>query len=102
MESIGAFLDAQPLIGAIAPQTAPPGLLGMVGLVLFLHGIGIQYGRDFFKGLANLLGFKANLLAAVAVSADFLVTHGMGFELDFAAGMFAGSMTSRVEASKID
>lgn len=132
MESIGAFLDAQPFItlflviglgyavgqiniagfslgigavlfvglgiGAIAPRAAPPGLLGTVGLVLFLYGIGIQYGRDFFKGLASPLGLKANLLAAVAVIAgcvvSVLVAHGMGFGLDFAAGMFAGSMTS--------
>ena len=132
MESIGAFLNAQPFIalflviglgyaagqikigglslgigavlfvglgvGAIAPKAAPPGLLGTVGLVLFLYGIGIQYGRDFFKGLMSPLGIKANFLAAFAVFMGCAVAIALarffGFGSDFVAGMFAGSLTS--------
>lgn len=132
MESIGAFLNAQPFIalfvviglgyaagqikigglslgigavlfvglgvGAIAPKAAPPGLLGTVGLVLFLYGIGIQYGKDFFKGLTSPLGIKANLLAAFAVVTGCAVAIAMarffGFGADFVAGVFAGSLTS--------
>jgi putative transport protein len=95
---IGAVLFVGLGVGAIAPKAAPPGLLGTVGLVLFLYGIGIQYGRDFFKGLISPLGIKANLLAAFAVIAGCAVAAAMsrflGFGTDFAAGMFAGSMTS--------
>jgi putative transport protein len=95
---IGAVLFVGLAVGAIAPKSAPPGLIGLLGLVLFLYGIGIQYGKDFFKGLASPFGIKANILAAVAViagcGAAVVVAHAMGFGLDFAAGMFAGSMTS--------
>ena len=85
-------------VGAIAPKAAPPALLGTVGLVLFLYGIGIQYGRDFFKGLMSSLGIKANLLAAVAVlvgcAVAIALARTMGFGPDFIAGMFAGTLTS--------
>lgn len=95
---IGAVLFVGLGIGAIAPKAAPPGLLGTVGLVLFLYGIGIQYGKDFFKGLMSPLGIKANLLAAFAVLIGCVVAAAMalffGFGSDFVAGMFAGSMTS--------
>jgi putative transport protein len=95
---IGAVLFVGLGVGAIAPKSAPPGLIGLLGLVLFLYGIGIQYGKDFFKGLASPFGIKANILATVAVVAGcamaVLVARVMGFGLDFAAGMFAGTMTS--------
>ena len=95
---IGAVLFVGLGVGAIAPKAAPPGLLGTVGLVLFLYGIGIQYGRDFFRGLMSPLGIKANLLAAVAVVMGCAVAIAMarffGFGSDFVAGMFAGSLTS--------
>lgn len=95
---IGAVLFVGLAVGAIAPKAAPPGLLGLIGLVLFLYGIGIQYGKDFFKGLVSPLGIKANILALVAVLAGagvaLLTADLMGFGVDFAAGIFAGSMTS--------
>jgi len=95
---IGAVLFVGLGVGAIAPKAAPPGLLGTIGLVLFLYGIGIQYGRDFFKGLASPLGIKANLLAAFAVLTGCAVAMAMarffGLGSDFVAGMFAGALTS--------
>lgn len=95
---IGAVLFVGLAFGAIAPNATPPGLLGLMGLVLFLYGIGIQYGRHFFSGLASSFGIKANLLAAIAVLAGFgtavLLSQTMHFSTDFAAGMFAGSLTS--------
>jgi len=55
-------------------------------------------GKDFFKGLVSPLGIKANILALVAVLAGagvaLLSADLMGFGVDFAAGIFAGSMTS--------
>lgn len=98
---IGAVLFVGLAFGAIAPNATPPGLLGLLGLmglVLFLYGIGIQYGRHFFSGLASSFGIKVNLLAAIAVLAGFgtavLLSQTMHFSTDFAAGMFAGSLTS--------
>jgi len=83
---IGAVLFVGLGVGAIAPKAAPPGLLGTVGLVLFLYGIGIQYGRDFFKGLMSPLGIKANLLATFAVlagcAAAIAMARFMGFGAD--------------------
>ena len=94
----GAVLFVGLAVGAIAPKAAPPGLLGTIGLVVFLYGMGIQYGKDFFRGLASPFGIKANILGAVAVLAGCAVAFGtariMGFGLDFAAGMFGGTMTS--------
>jgi len=95
---VGAVLFVGLLIGVIAPKSAPPGLVGTLGLVLFLYGIGIQYGVDFFRGLASPTGIKANILALVAVTAGVFATilcaHYMGFGMDFGLGIFAGSMTS--------
>ncbi|NGZ13845.1 hypothetical protein HGG78_08835 [Vibrio aestuarianus] len=95
---IGAVLFVGLAFGAIAPNATPPGLLGLMGLVLFLYGIGIQYGQHFFSGLASSFGIKVNLLAAIAVLAGFgtavLLSQTMHFSTDFAAGMFAGSLTS--------
>ncbi|MDJ0894976.1 MAG: TrkA C-terminal domain-containing protein [Alphaproteobacteria bacterium] len=95
---IGAVLFVGLAVGAIAPKSGPPGLIGLIGLVLFLYGIGIQYGTAFFKGLVSPFGIKANILALLAVMAGFAAAIGtaeaMGFGIDFAAGIFAGSLTS--------
>ena len=95
---VGAVLFVGLLIGVMAPKSAPPGIVGTLGLVLFLYGIGIQYGVDFFRGLATSSGIKANILALVAVIAGggvaLLCAEYMGFGVDFALGIFAGSLTS--------
>src|SRR5262249_29156174 len=94
----GAVLFVGLLIGAIAPKAAPPPLVGTVGLVLLLYGMGIQYGVDFFRGFASPAGIKANILALVAVIAGLIATilcvRFKGIGMDFALGIFAGSMTS--------
>ena len=59
---IGAVLFAGLALGAIAPKAAPPALVSSIGLVMFLYGIGIQYGRQFFAGLGGA-GLKWNALA---------------------------------------
>ena len=40
-------------IGGFAPKSAPPPLLGTLGLLLFLYGIGVQYDH------ADLLGAES-------------------------------------------
>ena len=92
---VGAVLFVGLLIGVIAPKSSPPAIVGTLGLVLFLYGIGIQYGVAFFRGLASPAGIKANILALVAVLAGVYATilcaRYMGFGTDFALGIFAGS-----------
>jgi putative transport protein len=95
---VGAVLFVGLMIGVIAPKAAPPGIVGTMGLVLFLYGIGIQYGVDFFRGLVSPSGIKANILGLVAVVAGAFATilcaRYMGFGVDFALGIFAGALTS--------
>ncbi len=94
---IGAVLFAGLLLGAIAPKSAPPGLVSSIGLVMFLYGIGIQYGRQFFAGLKGA-GLKWNALAAMGVLIGLAVTLGlaavMGIAPAHAMGLFAGALTS--------
>ena len=94
---IGAVLFAGLLLGAIAPKSAPPGLVSSIGLVMFLYGIGIQYGRQFFAGLRGA-GLKWNALAAVGVLVALAVTLGLAALADIAPahamGLFAGALTN--------
>jgi putative transport protein len=94
---VGAVLFAGLVLGAIAPAAAPPALVGSIGLVMFLYGIGIQYGRQFFAGLRGA-GLKWNVLGAVGVFASLgvAVVAGGAFDISPAhsLGMFAGALTS--------
>src|SRR5829696_6787083 len=90
----GAVLFSGLIIGAIAPKAAPPGLVGTIGLVMFVYGVGIQYGPQFCASLRGP-GVKYITLAAVAVIASLgvslLVAGPLGISLATAAGLFAGS-----------
>jgi putative transport protein len=65
---------------------------------MFLYGIGILYGRQFFEGMTGAAGRKYNLLAFVAVVAGLLVALGLGqtfgVKVGHTMGVYAGSMTS--------
>ena len=94
----GAVLFVGLACGAFAPKSAPPGMLGTLGLLLFLYCMGIQYGREWYRGLTSPEGLKANfaalcgLAAAVVVSLTIYATGAAS--LPQALGMFAGSATS--------
>ncbi|MGG5822128.1 aspartate:alanine exchanger family transporter [Falsiroseomonas sp. HW251] len=94
---IGAVLFVGLFLGAIAPKAAISGPIGLIGLVMFLYGIGILYGRQFFEGLKGS-GLVYNLLALVAVAAGLAVALGLGavfdVKLGHTLGLFAGAMTS--------
>ena len=64
---------------------------------MFLYGIGIQYGRQFFAGLSGP-GLKWNLLAAVGVLGSLAVALALGAAAGvspaYSMGLFAGSLTS--------
>src|SRR5829696_3912361 len=95
---VGAVLFVGLAIGAFAPKAQIVGPIGLTGLVMFLYGIGILYGRQFFEGMAGAAGLKANLIAFIAVIAGLTVALGLGqvfgIKIGHTLGIFAGSMTS--------
>jgi putative transport protein len=94
---VGAVLFAGLGFGAIAPKATPPGIVSSIGLIMFLYGIGIQYGRQFFAGLRGA-GLKWNLLAGAGVLASLAATLALGkvagVSVAHSMGLFAGSLTS--------
>ena len=94
----GAVLFVGLAVGGFAPKAAPPALVGTLGLLLFLYGVGIQYGAQFFKGLTSVDGLKANAAAALGVLGAGFVSLALlplfGVSLDEALGLFAGAGTS--------
>jgi putative transport protein len=95
---VGAVLFVGLAIGAFAPKAQITGPIGLTGLIMFLYGIGILYGRQFFEGMTGAAGRKYNLLALVAVGAGLLVALGLGhvfgIKVGHTLGIYAGSMTS--------
>ncbi|MDT3683822.1 MAG: TrkA C-terminal domain-containing protein [Pseudorhodoplanes sp.] len=95
---VGAVLFVGLAIGAFAPKSQITGPISLTGLIMFLYGIGILYGRQFFEGMAGAEGRRYNLLALVAVVASLLVAlglgHAFGIKIGHTLGIFAGSMTS--------
>jgi putative transport protein len=95
---VGAVLFVGLAIGAFAPRAQITGPISLTGLIMFLYGIGILYGRQFFEGMTGAAGRRYNLLALVAVVAGLIVALGLGalfgIRVGHTLGMFAGAMTS--------
>src|SRR5262245_16458060 len=90
---VGAVLFVALGVGWFAPKSVPAGMVGTLGLALFLYAVGIQYGKEFFRGLASADGRKANLLALIGVLSAGVVTLafvGGPVKLGYAIGLFAG------------
>ena len=94
----GAVLFVGLAIGAFAPKSVPAGMVGTLGLLLFLYCVGLQYGKEFFRGLSSLEGLKANIAALAGVLAagaiGLLFTRYSDLTVAEALGMFAGAGTS--------
>jgi putative transport protein len=94
---VGAVLFVGLALGAFAPKAQIIGPIGLTGLIMFLYGIGILYGQQFFEGMRGA-GRKYNLLALIACLAGLLVAlglgHAYGLKLGHTLGIYAGSMTS--------
>jgi putative transport protein len=94
---VGAVLFVGLALGAFAPKAQIIGPIGLTGLIMFLYGIGILYGRQFFEGMRGA-GRKYNLLALIACVAGLLVALGLGqaygIKIGHTLGIYAGSMTS--------
>lgn len=107
---VGAVLFSGLAVGAISPKAQPPALLGTLGMVLFLYGIGVQYGNQFFAGWRSSTGFKYNLLAVVSFLIVSLVTIALMImtktPVSLMAGLFSGvtttaaAMLAAMEAAK--
>ena len=95
---VGAVLFVGLALGAFAPKAQITGPIGLIGLIMFLYGVGILYGRQFFEGMTGAAGRKYNFLAFVAVVVGLLVALGLGqmfsVRIGHTLGIFAGSMTS--------
>ena len=94
---VGAVLFVALAVGWFAPKSVPSAMVGTLGLALFLYAVGIQYGKEFFRGLTSAEGRKANLLAAFAVilaGAVSLAFVGGTVKVGYALGLFAGAGTS--------
>jgi putative transport protein len=95
---VGAVLFAGLFVGAIAPKSQPPALVGSVGLVMFLYGLGVQFGKQFFEGLTGATGRRYNLLMLVALASGAVVAAGAMVWLKVSpammSGLFAGTGTS--------
>src|SRR6201990_3093659 len=94
---VGAVLFVGLAIGAFAPKAQITGPIGLTGLIMFLYGIGILYGRQFFEGMVGV-GQKYNLLALIGCIASLFVALGLGkifgIKIGHTLGLYAGSMTS--------
>ncbi|MET0675022.1 MAG: TrkA C-terminal domain-containing protein [Bradyrhizobium sp.] len=94
---VGAVLFVGLAIGAFAPKAQIIGPIGLTGLIMFLYGIGILYGKQFFEGMVGA-GQKYNLLALVACLVGLGVALGLGHifgvDIGHTLGIYAGSMTS--------
>jgi len=95
---VGAVLFVALGIGWFAPKSVPAPMVGTLGLALFLYGVGVQYGKQFFIGLTSRAGLKANVMALSGVLAAGLVSlifvKTMNLKVGYALGLFAGSGTS--------
>jgi putative transport protein len=82
----------------LSPKAAPPALVGSLGLALFVYGIGIQYGKQFFAGVTSPFGLKANglvLLSHLAgIGVCWLGYAAFAVAPAAVAGLFCGALTS--------
>ena len=95
---VGAVLFVALAMGWFAPKAAPAPMVGTLGLALFLYGVGMHYGKQFFLGLTTANGQKANLIALLGVlmagAVSVLFVKAINLNLGHALGLFAGSGTS--------
>ena len=94
----GAVLFVALAVGAFAPGAAPAPMVGTLGLALFVYSVGVQYGRQFFTGLASGTGRRSSVMALTGVLLSgcvcLLLYRAFNVDLGQALGLFAGSGTS--------
>ena len=96
---VGAVLFVGLAIGAFAPKAQIIGPIGLTGLIMFLYGIGILYGRQFFEGMVGAAGRNTICWRWSRASPGLLVALGLGPASSASrsatrSASIAGSMTS--------
>lgn len=73
-------------------------MLGSLGLLMFVYGIGMQYGKEFFSGFTSPFGLKANALALLshpaAVGVCYLAYTVFSVSPAYTVELFSGGLTS--------
>lgn len=94
----GAVLFVGLGVGMFAPKAAPPPLLGSLGLLMFVYGVGIMYGKQAFSGLTSPFGLKANGLVLLShltgIGVCYVAYAVFSVEPAAVAGLFCGALTS--------
>ncbi len=94
----GAVLFVGLLMGAMVPESVPPGILGTIGIIIFFYGIGIQYGKPFFEGLVSSTGRKQNFIAVISLIIagfiTFIVVNQLPISANIGAGVFTGALVN--------
>lgn len=94
----GAVLFIGLAAGMVLPKAAPPAMLGSLGLLMFVYGIGIMYGKQFFSGFTSTFGLKANGLVLLshlaAIGVCFVAYTIFSVAPSDVAGLFCGALTS--------
>ena len=94
----GAVLFVGLAAGMFAPKASPPALLGSLGLLMFVYGVGIMYGKQFFTGFASVFGLKANGLVLLShvtgIGVCYVAYATFGVGPAAVAGLFCGALTS--------
>lgn len=94
----GAVLFVGLAAGMFAPKAAPPPLLGSLGLLMFVYGVGIMYGKQFFSGFASPFGLKANGLVLLShltgIGVCYVAYAGFSVAPAAVAGLYSGALTS--------
>jgi putative transport protein len=93
---VGAVLFVGLAIGAFAPKAQITGPIGLTGLIMFLYGIGILYGRQFFEGMVgagrSTICWRSSPACRLVVALG--LGHIFGIKIGHTLGIYAGSMTS--------
>src|SRR5512143_1419998 len=94
----GAVLFVGLAAGMLSPKAAPPALVGSLGLALFVYGVGIQYGKQVFTGMASPFGLKVNALVLLShlagIGTSWLGHGALSVAPAAVAGLFCGALTS--------
>src|SRR5688572_29836540 len=95
---VGAVLFVALGMGWFAPKAVPAPMIGTLGLALFLYGVGLQYGKEFFLGLTSSAGLKANAMALAGVLSagvvSLILVKLADLKLGYGLGLFTGAGTS--------
>src|SRR5512143_1786891 len=94
----GAVLFVGLGVGMFAPKAAPPALLGSLGLLMFVYGVGIMYGKQVFSGVTSPFGLKANGLVLLShltgIGVCYVAYAGFSVAPAAVAGLFCGAVPS--------